>query len=126
METTQEKIKLDPIIKEKWVKALRSGEYHQGDGQLYNSAENTYCCLGILELVCGTPLEVMDDGGTGDKCYSSDLGDLANAPTEFRKAIGAGGYKTPAGILAEMNDGNAGDGKQYSFEEIALYIEENY
>lgn len=29
--------KLDPIIKEKWLKALRSGDYKQGEGYLYNS-----------------------------------------------------------------------------------------
>lgn len=35
-------------IKERWVKALRSGEYKQGYNQLYNSIENSYCCLGVL------------------------------------------------------------------------------
>lgn len=36
--------------KKKWVKALRSGEYRQGQGQLINitSAGNVnYCCLGV-------------------------------------------------------------------------------
>src|SRR5690348_18296721 len=35
-------------IKKKWVKALRSGEYKQGTSLLYNSANETYCCLGVL------------------------------------------------------------------------------
>ena len=37
-------------IKEKWLKALRSGEYTQGQGFLKQMKDNTpqYCCLGIL------------------------------------------------------------------------------
>lgn len=33
-------------IKEKWIDALRSGEYTQTQGSLRN--ENGYCCLGVL------------------------------------------------------------------------------
>lgn len=33
-------------IKEKWVAALRSGEYKQGTGQL--RYQDNYCCLGVL------------------------------------------------------------------------------
>lgn len=33
-------------IKEKWVQALRSGEYKQGKFALCSS--NSYCCLGVL------------------------------------------------------------------------------
>lgn len=33
-------------IKEKWVNALRSGEYQQGKGGLL--CEGKYCCLGVL------------------------------------------------------------------------------
>lgn len=34
-------------IKNKWIEALRSGEYEQGTGQL-KSLDNKYCCLGVL------------------------------------------------------------------------------
>lgn len=34
-------------VKKKWVKALRSGEYKQGQFQLRPSTEN-FCCLGVL------------------------------------------------------------------------------
>lgn len=38
--------KLKPEIKQKWLDALRSGEYEQGEGYLrYN---DKYCCLGVL------------------------------------------------------------------------------
>ena len=34
-------------IKNRWVSALRSGEYKQGKGALC-SINNEYCCLGVL------------------------------------------------------------------------------
>jgi len=34
-------------IKEKWLEALRSGEYTQGGGTL-RSASDRFCCLGVL------------------------------------------------------------------------------
>ena len=41
-----ERLKLKPEIKEKWLKALRSGEYAQTNGALSN--EEGFCCLGVL------------------------------------------------------------------------------
>lgn len=38
---------MDPDIKGKWLKALRSGEYKQGGGMLHPDP-HTYCCLGVL------------------------------------------------------------------------------
>lgn len=37
---------MNPQIKERWLKALRSGEYKQGKGQLKCGDE--FCCLGVL------------------------------------------------------------------------------
>lgn len=34
-------------IRDRWVKALRSGKFRRGRGQLQPTA-NTYCCLGVL------------------------------------------------------------------------------
>lgn len=34
-------------IKEKWLKALRSGEYKQGEGSLITK-DDEFCCLGVL------------------------------------------------------------------------------
>ncbi len=47
------KFKLDPKKKKKWVAALRSGRYKQGEGALKKSGfvdgkkETQYCCLGV-------------------------------------------------------------------------------
>ena len=43
-----EKYEKQPLgILNKWVEALRSGKYKQGQHNLRN-ADNTYCCLGVL------------------------------------------------------------------------------
>ena len=41
---------LDPKVKQKWVKALRSGRYHQGKGALVRrtEGEDRFCPLGVL------------------------------------------------------------------------------
>lgn len=39
--------KLKPEVKQKWLQALRSGSYKQGKHVL-RTADNHYCCLGVL------------------------------------------------------------------------------
>lgn len=39
------KFRLNKSDKKKWVEALRSGKYKQGQGYLYN--EGLHCCLGV-------------------------------------------------------------------------------
>lgn len=49
---------MNPIVKQKWVDALRSGVYKQGlkrlrDGSVNGGHEPYYCCLGVLvDLYC--------------------------------------------------------------------------
>ena len=54
-------------IKQKWVDALRSGEYKQGTGQLKCEGTNTFCCLGVLTDVYAKEFDI----------------DFADAATEF-------------------------------------------
>ncbi|WP_159795740.1 hypothetical protein [Puerhibacterium puerhi] len=44
--------KLDPEAKEKWLKALRSGEYVQAKNKL-NDGAGGFCCLGVLCDISG-------------------------------------------------------------------------
>ena len=118
MENT-EKMPVD--IKEKWVKALRSGKYIQGEGNLYDKDSSTkvgkpvMCCLGVLEHLCGTPFDFLDD--------ISFPGDISgNSPEMFLD--NGGDYISD--YLADMNDGNSEKViKKHSFIEIADYIEIN-
>lgn len=89
-------------LKAKWLEALRSGEYKQTTGVMYESETDGYCCLGVLAICTGrtdTDIEC-ETFITNGSTY-----DVLNADTQR--------------TLAGMND----NGK--SFETIADYIEEN-
>jgi hypothetical protein len=47
-------MKMTKIDLDLWLNALRSGEYKQGKGYLFDGTG--FCCLGVLEKVMGTPL----------------------------------------------------------------------
>jgi hypothetical protein len=38
-----------------WSEGLKSGEYKQANGVLYNKHNDAYCCLGVLENMAGIP-----------------------------------------------------------------------
>lgn len=40
--------KMNSKIKARWVAALRSGEYKQGDRRVLNDGQGGFCCLGVL------------------------------------------------------------------------------
>lgn len=102
---------MNPQYKEKWLKALRSGEYKQGGG--YLQRDGKFCCLGVLCEIAEVPFTL--------------------APLNIREYRDAGQYHLDERLLerfglsiddqeelVRMNDilGN-------SFAEIVDYIEEN-
>ena len=93
-------------IKDKWLTALRSGEYKQGRAQLYNDLSNSYCCLGVLGVVCETPIEKLGGGSLSES--------FTTVPEIFL------GYRQLASRLMDMNDGG-----NMNFPQIADYIEQN-
>ena len=110
-------------IADKWVEALRSGEYTQHKGALANADRTEHCCLGVLcELAIkdGVSLHVdsgfegrtsFNDGGT---CLPVDVAHWAGTKS-LRGGIGS---LTPS--LMTMND------KGRPFSEIAAVIEEHW
>lgn len=99
---------MDANLKKVWVEALRSGEYKQGTGQLYNYDHNQYCCLGVLASVAGWNISA-----DGTNVYGQ--GDRPGYATIFRVL----GKDMPTKLWM-MNDR-----EKKSFNEIADYIEEN-
>jgi hypothetical protein len=105
-------------IKDQWVKALRSGEYSQGQHRLRPTL-GTYCCLGVL---CDLY----------QKAYpQTSEWQLAMRGVLFVDAVGcASDSNCPMGVrdwadLTKREQGsliNLNDSGQ-SFEEIADYIE---
>lgn len=45
---------------DKWIKALRSGEFKQAQGVMYKASEQGLCCLGVLEAINGAQLSSLD------------------------------------------------------------------
>jgi hypothetical protein len=53
---TDEATKMDPELKVKWLEALRSGDFPQGQGALHDNGK--YCCLGVLAQIASLMLDV--------------------------------------------------------------------
>ena len=100
--------------KEKWLVALRSGDYKQGKSTLWDAIDNTYCCLGVLCSCAGASDEIIEDYNTLlDFCNPLLDSDELALLGEF---IGADNEA----ILVKMNDDES-----RSFHDIADWIETN-
>ena len=100
------KVKLPKKFREKWLKALRSGEYKQIEGELHNSSG--FCCMGVAGVICGLLEEDLYGVGRLDAGVT-DIDDIPSniLSTDFAEEC------------MRKND----NGK--SFKEIANYIEKN-
>lgn len=115
---------MDRHIAERWVQALRSGQYKQGTDALHPSAD-TYCCLGVL---CDLYRVEQGKGEwTGDGCQEC----FVIGPDELEAAVlpkavmGWADISTPNGNhygheLSAMND------RGWSFDRLAEQIEKNW
>lgn len=102
-------------IRDKWVAALRSGEFVQGHYTLYDFSYNSYCCLGVLcELhrrefrseswILGTP--------------SFYFGHESHLPPEVIEWLGIEEDMYLSSFLMGANDSDG-----WPFAKIARYIE---
>lgn len=100
-------------IRNKWVKALRSGEYVQGKGHYVSTGKkyDAFCCLGVLADIQEATWEMNSHSGGYEIDGANYLGDalVPNGPGWDEQSR-----------LAHMNDG--GD----SFKRIANYIERHF
>lgn len=119
---------MNPQVKEKWVNALRSGNYKQTTGNLYEPGVG-YCCLGVL-----TDLYLKEKGfewdttesSTGWVCFEDEFEFLTDSVRDWAGLEdNCGTYEDDViegGLfcLSSMNDGGA------SFGEIADFIESKF
>jgi hypothetical protein len=98
-------------IAEKWVAALRSGEYKQCRHQLRTQVDE-YCCLGVLCEVLKIPVGTPSPGIPRTYVYDGEPCTLSKS---IRDRVGL----VDCGTLMSMND----DGE--TFATIADYIEKN-
>lgn len=109
-------MKMPKEMKEKWLAALRSGEYKQSKGSLKTA--KGYCCLGVLEMVCDGDVEYQN---------SSKDGALGVPTVEWVKNHGLEkSYYTDRFMaeLVQMNDGTESC-IPHDFLQIADFIEQN-
>ena len=103
---------MDSEFKEKWVAALRSGDYEQGARAL-RSQKKHFCCLGVAcDLIDSTAWESLP----GDRLHYWK-GWRAALPERTAQAIDLD--ENAQGTLIELNDTGS------SFTEIADWIEKN-
>lgn len=106
---------MNPSVKRAWVEALRSGEYQQVEGRLYDRYRDGYCCLGVL-------CDVIDphrwlSNGAYEAVIDGEVIRMHDALDEL--VLGALGMpEAEADRLMDMNDQDC-----KSFDEIADYIE---
>ncbi len=125
---------MDAKLKTDWVKALRSGEYRQGQSNLHDPATDSYCCLGVLCRVVGAEFGEATEGDfitthdhvpvLNDRIISN--GDAEELSEAFCKEVGI----SDQGGLIVLNDGIGMPGTEkykpsHSFAQIADYIEQN-
>ena len=104
-------------IADKWVKALRSGEYNQTTETLQNG--NGYCCLGVLCLLG------QKEGVVVDSENSILVGDSLEDQVDVKEWSG---IKTTCGKFAggEPNLAQLNDEKGYDFNQLANVIEKEW
>lgn len=105
--------KLPKAFKKKWVAALRSGKYKQGQHSLHNSGANTYCCLGVAYKIVGYTNKKL----IGQAQLDVDK-DYRKVPAVLREKCEAENDLTSK--LIDMNDSD-----RTSFKRIANWIEKN-
>lgn len=101
-------------LKEKWVAALRSGDYKQGECAL-RSTEDRYCCLGVL---CNTIDPSKWEVKEGASMYI--YGECGSQALSDALKVDIGLTTSEESDLIRMNDSD-----KKNFKTIADYIEES-
>lgn len=98
---------MDAEIKAKWVKALRSGKFVQRRHGLFaRRGAQKYCCLGVLCAVQDPLFE--------NEIRNEYRANNSTPPIELRGGL----TEDDMGLLVEANDA-----EDWSFEDIAAYVE---
>ena len=108
-------------IAEKWVAALRSGEYKQHRGMLANDERTEHCCLGVLcELAIKEGVKVEVDMRPYYAYFDERVAGLPDKVQNWSGVSTAEGLLNGGLALAALNDRN------WPFEQIADVIEKHW
>lgn len=100
---------MDRAVRDRWVRALRSGRYKQTKGLLQRTVrgEQRNCCLGVLCRVLRVDPRTQNDFGERNKILGPDLANRVGISRSYQSE------------LASRNDTGS------KFPRIADWIEEN-
>jgi len=109
---------MNPQIKQKWVSALRSGDYQQGRN--YLRTDNGFCCLGVLCDLYGKENNV--EWNLANNGHNYEFQDKeSHLPSSVIEWAGVGDGNPPVNdgesTLVRLNDSGS------TFEQIADVIE---
>jgi hypothetical protein len=109
---------MNPEIKEKWIAALRSGEYKQGTAHLNNKGK--FCCLGVLCDLAVKEGEVEVEVDTYDlRVYYDGCITLLPRSVVVWAGLPNNDPVVVGSKLSTFNDGG------HSFDSLATMIQEN-
>lgn len=115
---TTKQYQLPRAFAEKWVAALRSGEYKQGKMFLMDSYGN-FCCIGVAGKVCDVPDKILAGRGL-IVCEDAVETDLPIEFNDIPKILKGKSYDGT--LIRELTDRND---RGVSFSKIADWIEQN-
>lgn len=118
--------KMNPEIKEKWLTALRSGDYAQGKGFLCKVEEDgskAYCCLGVL-----TDLYIQEMGfewerGVSYLHFDEEIVMLPLSVRNWSSVSNTGLFYNEEGEMGELTDVND---TSDNFDKVIQIIEEKF
>lgn len=109
-------------IKAKWIEALRSGNYKQGQNKLRDTRDNTFCCLGVLCDLYTKENNAMWQINSGCNTRYMLFNEDAGLPEPIQKWSGIN-----SGLGSYGDRSLASDNDNYKpFNEIADIIEKHF
>lgn len=122
---------------QKWVDALRSGDYKQGEGALVSGSDSDkhYCCLGVACAIAANEGIVSYDGSGGYNRHGEYEDYSDHSDTELPEVVKVWlGVNAVDPLIATSGEGveerihaiNANDSLGWSFEQIASAVERTY
>ncbi len=125
--------KLKPNVKAKWLEALRSGKYPQGEAALRTRMPNgtdSFCCLGVLCDVLSPNEWSPEPAGSKRNLITFQpspvfMGWSAFLPNRLMQEQFIGAENSGLPHKLQLHLGSMNDKDHKSFAEIAQWIEEN-
>lgn len=111
-------------IKDKWVGALRSGEYQQGKGALQRDGK--FCCLGILSDLYAKENNVEWKDYRDGSDYKCFLGSMGILPFQVVQWAGLESVNPCVSSIHRSEPISRINDRGVSFTEIADLIEKNF